>query len=76
MIARSITIIAPIVNEWPAPLPIFAILFFSILAIFVTFFLPREDEFVIGEKLKEIKYDIAGKEEEGEHSDLTFHDLN
>lgn len=76
MIARSITIIAPIVNEWPAPLPIVAIFVFTIIGILTSFTFPHEDEFADGEKIKEIKYDIAAKEEEGEQSDLTFHDLN
>lgn len=31
MIARSITIMAPIVNEWAAPIPIVVILVLSIL---------------------------------------------
>jgi hypothetical protein len=35
MVARSVTIVAPIVNEWDPPYPIFMMLGFSILG-FVT----------------------------------------
>lgn len=40
MIARSITIMAPIVNEWPAPWPILSIFFFSIVGLLMTFSFP------------------------------------
>jgi hypothetical protein len=35
MVARSVTIVAPIVNEWDPPYPIFMMLGFSILG-FIT----------------------------------------
>ena len=49
MIARSITIVAPIVNEWAAPLPILVMLIFSVIGFLTTFMFPREDEFTLGE---------------------------
>lgn len=44
MIARSITILAPIVNEWQAPWPILCIFFFSILGILTSITFPNDDE--------------------------------
>jgi hypothetical protein len=46
MIARAITIVAPIVNEWPAPWPICIILFFTFLGIIVCSTFPNEQEFI------------------------------
>ena len=51
MIARSITIVAPIVNEWPAPLPLLVILAFSVCGMFTSFSFPKECEFIPGEKI-------------------------
>lgn len=61
MIARSITIVAPIINEWEAPWPIVVLMVFSIAGMLTSLTFPKEDEFADGEKLKEIKYDIAGR---------------
>ena len=46
MIARSITIVAPIVNEWAAPLPIVVMFGFSILGLLTSLTFPNESEFV------------------------------
>lgn len=51
MIARSITIVAPIVNEWAAPLPILVILGFSVIGIFTSLTFPEEHEFIPGENI-------------------------
>lgn len=75
MIARSVTIVAPIVNEWSAPYPILAILFFAIVGIFTSLTFPKEDEFSNGQKIKEIKYDLASRSNDNK-SDLSYHDLN
>tara|TARA_B110000285_G_scaffold231794_1_gene301291 strand:+ start:1501 stop:1815 length:315 start_codon:yes stop_codon:yes gene_type:complete len=61
MIARSITIVAPIVNEWAAPWPIMVLFAFSFIGYLTSFTFPKEDEFSNGEKIKEIKYDITAK---------------
>ena len=50
MIARSITIVAPIVNEWQAPLPIVVMLGFSILGIIVAATFPSEESWDLEEK--------------------------
>jgi MFS family permease len=76
MIARSITIVAPIINEWEAPWPIVVLMAFSIIGLITTFTFPKEDEFADGEKIKEVKYDIGGRASLGKESDLSFHDLN
>ena len=44
MIARSVTILAPIVNEWAAPIPIIVILGFSILGMITSLTFPSEQE--------------------------------
>ena len=62
MIARSVTIVAPIVNEWAAPWPIIMLFGFSILGYLTSFTFPKEDEFADGEKIKEIKYDFTAKQ--------------
>lgn len=61
MIARSVTIVAPIVNEWAAPWPILVLLVFALLGYLTSFTFPHEGEFADGEKIKEIKYDITAK---------------
>jgi len=73
MIARSITIVAPIVNEWPAPLPLVIILGFSIIGIITAMTFPSEAEFIPGERIQETKYNFANNENV---SDITYHDLN
>jgi hypothetical protein len=50
MIARSVTIVAPIVNEWAAPIPIVVMMFFSVVGLVTTATFPDESEFVVGEK--------------------------
>ena len=76
MIARSVTIVAPIVNEWAAPWPIVILFCFALLGYFTSFTFPMEGEFADGEKIKEIKYDITAKQSQGEQSDLSHHSLN
>ena len=44
MIARSVTILAPIVNEWAAPAPILIMLGFSIMGAITSLTFPSEDE--------------------------------
>jgi hypothetical protein len=48
MIARSVTIVAPIANEWPAPIPMILMLSFSILGMVTSLTFPNEDEFTPG----------------------------
>jgi MFS family permease len=72
MIARSITIVAPIVNEWPAPLPIVVIFCFSIVGLLTSFTFPYEHEFIPGEVIEDKKFNIAGGEVA---SDITYVDL-
>lgn len=59
MIARSVTIVAPICNEWPAPLPIVLMLAFSTLGLLTSITFPNEDEFTPGIEQKEIRYDYG-----------------
>ena len=61
MIARSITIVAPIVNEWQAPYPIIVMLCFSVLGMFTSFFFPDETEFTQGDKLEDKVYNLNEK---------------
>jgi hypothetical protein len=76
MIARSITIVAPIVNEWAAPMPIMVILAFSVIGILTSYTFPKEHEFIPGLVIKETKYNIEGNSEGDVASDITYHDLN
>jgi hypothetical protein len=76
MIARSITIVAPIVNEWPAPVPLMVILGFCIIGLLTSLTFPYEHEFIPGEKIQETKYNIAGTAEGESASDITFVDLD
>jgi MFS family permease len=76
MIARSITIVAPIVNEWTAPMPIMVILAFSVLGIMTSMTFPLEHEFSPGQKIKETKYNLEGNTDGEVASDVTYHDLN
>lgn len=48
MIARSITIVAPITNEWGAPIPMLIMLVFSVIGILTAITFPNEDEFTPG----------------------------
>jgi len=48
MIARSITIVAPIVNEWTAPFPIIIMIFFLFIGLFTSYTFPNEGEFTPG----------------------------
>jgi len=50
MIARSVTIVAPMVNEWAAPIPIVVMMGFSIIGLITSATFPDESEFVVGEK--------------------------
>ena len=75
MIARSITIVAPIVNEWAAPLPIVVILGFSVIGIFTSLTFPEEHEFIPGEVIQETKYNIGETADGDVASDITYVDL-
>jgi hypothetical protein len=75
MIARSVTIVAPIVNEWGAPLPIIVIFAFSFLGILTSFTFPEEHEFIPGEVIQDTKYNIAGTGDGEVASDITYVDL-
>jgi hypothetical protein len=48
MIARSITIVAPIVNEWPSPFPVVVMFFFTIIGLLTALTFPKENEFTPG----------------------------
>jgi len=61
MIARSITIVAPIVNEWAAPLPIIVMFIFSIIGLLTGMTFPNEEEFVPGNLLEEKAYNLKEK---------------
>ena len=61
MIARSITIVAPIVNEWSSPIPIVIMIAFLIAGLLTSYSFPNDDEFTPGEEQKEIVYDLNGK---------------
>lgn len=58
MIARSVTIVAPIVNEWAAPIPIVVMLAFSIVGLVTSATFPDESEFVVGEKHEDKTYNL------------------
>ena len=58
MIARSVTIVAPIVNEWSAPTPIIVMFAFSIIGLVTSLTFPDESEFVIGEKHEDRTYNL------------------
>lgn len=61
MIARSITIVAPIVNEWAAPLPIVIMIVLLIAGLLTSYSFPNQNEFTPGEEQKEIVYDLNGR---------------
>lgn len=73
MIARSVTIVAPIVNEWPAPLPIVVIAGFSIIGILTSLTFPEEHEFIPGEKIQETKYNIGAT---GDASEISYREID
>ena len=67
MIARSVTIFAPICNEWPSPIPVLMMLGFSILGLMTSVTFPNENEFTPGTVQKDLKYDyLQANEEESE----------
>lgn len=61
MISRSLTIVAPIVNEWAAPIPVLIMMFLFLCGLFTAYSFPEEDEFTPGQAQKEIIYDLSGK---------------
>jgi len=61
MISRSLTIVAPIVNEWAAPIPVLIMTFLFLCGLFTAYSFPEEDEFTPGQVQKEIIYDLSGK---------------
>lgn len=69
MIARSITIMAPIVNEWPAPWPIISIFIFSIIGILTSLTFPGDYD-----KIKKEVYNPNDRYDEG--SNLSYHDIS
>ena len=77
MIARSITIVAPIVNEWSAPLPIVVMFCFSIIGLLTSVTFPNEKEFVPGNPIEEKTYNIKEKNAKGENgSEISYHNLS
>lgn len=54
MIARSITIVAPIINEWAAPMPMVIMLGFSIVGLITSVTFPDEGEFTPGNVQKDL----------------------
>lgn len=71
MIARSITIVAPIVNEWASPFPIIIMIVLLIAGLLTSYSFPNENEFTPGEQQKEIVYDLNGKKSlKNNNSDL------
>jgi len=71
MIARSVTIVAPIVNEWPAPYPVLILMAFSIVGVLTSLTFP--DEIGEGQPQKEGFQPLANNES---HSNITFHDVS
>lgn len=63
MIARSITIVAPIVNEWAAPFPIFIMIFLLLCGLGTSYSFPKDDEFTPGQTQKELVIDLNGKKD-------------
>ena len=77
MVARLITVFAPVCNEWPAPLPILLILGFSILGLVTSTTFPSDNEFVQGEKLQEVKFNLNEQiNHKDDGSDITYHNLS
>ena len=70
MIARSVTIVAPIVNEWASPIPIVVMMFFSVVGLVTTATFPDESEFVVGEKQEDKTYNLNENIKDAD-SDLT-----
>ena len=69
MIARSITILAPIVNEWQTPIPIVIMLLFSVIGVFTSLTFPSEDQ-----QLRSEIYNPNEKEED--ESQVSFHNIS
>ena len=67
MIARSVTIVAPIVNEWDVPYPILIMLGFTIIGLVTTFFFPHEEE--------KLKSEIYGQKAQDD-SYVSFHEIS
>lgn len=61
MIGRSITIFAPIVNEWSMPFPMVIMTFFLLCGLITSYSFPKDNEFTPGEVQKEFVYDLNGK---------------
>jgi len=61
MIARSITIVAPIINEWSSPFPMVIMMVLLVAGLLTSYSFPNENEFTPGEQQKEIVYDLNGK---------------
>lgn len=76
MIARSITIVAPIVNEWPAPIPLFILLGFSVLGIITSLTFPNETEFVQGQKQRDKKLNLGKSDTSDQTKSFSFHNLS
>lgn len=86
MIARSITIVAPIVNEWAAPMPIVVMLAFSFIGIAVSFTFPSEESWDVekhyfhlneeGNIAQQAILDEKGHVQQLEDSDITEIDLS
>jgi hypothetical protein len=70
MIARSVTIVAPIVNEWDVPYPILIMLGFTIIGLINTFFFPHEEE-----KLKSELYGKLGEKAQDD-SYISYHEIS
>lgn len=71
MVARSITIVAPIANEWAAPTPIIIMFGFSIIGIITSLTFPGEDEFIKGLNKEEKTYNMNESKNSEADSDLT-----
>jgi hypothetical protein len=59
MIARSVTIVAPICNEWPAPFPVLLMLGWALIGTLTSITFPNEDEFTPGIQQMDVKYDFG-----------------
>lgn len=70
MVARSVTIMAPIVNEWAAPLPILVILIFSLIGIATSLTFPTEQE--------QLKKQLINQNESQQESQsiLSYHNIS
>jgi hypothetical protein len=71
MIARSVTIVAPIVNEWQAPYPILIMLVFSVIGILTSLTFPDERQVDIKDK-----QGFQPLAQNDDQSNITFHDVS